>query len=133
LGDKVFVDQETGEPIPHQGHPYNVKRENTISFDGYRTGFITNNNGKVVYGNGDNVLQNMKPKTTNVNDMENYWVEIPAGGYGMSFKTQYNNASITGKFCEMDIDLTIQYFDPYFTSVDGTNGSDPDLGKNLWQ
>lgn len=32
----------------------------------------------------------------------------------------------------MNIQLTIKYFDPYFTSTDGTNGSDPDLHQDLW-
>lgn len=74
---------------------FNVKRENSIAFDGFRTGFITDTTGKVVFGNGENVIQNITAKTTNVKDVENYWLEISANGYGMSFKTQYNNGDIT--------------------------------------
>ena len=59
--------------------------------------------------------------------MENYWVTIPANGYGMSYKTQCNNATVTGKFCVPDVVLDIQYFEPYHLSADGANGSDADL------
>ena len=132
LGEALFTDPATGEKIPYAAHPYRVNRENSVAFDGYRTGFVTNADGKVVFGNGDMVIQNICAKTENVADMENYWVTIPAGGYGMSYKTQCNNATVTGKFCVQGVVLDIQYFDPYFLSVDGTNGEDSDLYKNLW-
>ena len=127
LGDPIFTDPATGEKITYGAHPHGVARENSVAFDGYRTGFAADAEGKVVFGNGDKVIQNICGKTDNVADMENYWVTIPAGGYGMSYKTQCNNATVTGKFCVQDIVLDIQYFEPYYLSPDGSNGSDADL------
>lgn len=127
LGDPIFKDPATGEMITYGAHPHGVGRENSVAFDGYRTGFCADADGKVVFGNGDKVIQNICGKTENVADMENYWVTIPANGYGMSYKTQCNNATVTGKFCVPDIVLDIQYFEPYHLSADGANGSDADL------
>lgn len=127
LGDALFIDPATGEKIPYTAHPHGVGRENSVAFDGYRTGFCADADGKVVFGNGDKVIQNICAKTENVADMENYWVTIPANGYGMSYKTQCNNATVTGKFCVLDVVLDIQYFEPYHLSADGANGSDADL------
>ena len=127
LGDAVFTDPETGEAVQYTAHPYNVGRENSVAFDGYRTGFIADETGKVVFGNGEKVIQNISAKTSNVKDIENYWLTIPAGGYGMSYKSQCNNATVTGKFCVVDVQLTIQYFEPYHLSPDGANGTDSDL------
>ena len=45
----------------------------------------------------------------------------------MSYKSQCNNATVTGKFCVVDVQLTIQYFEPYHLSPDGANGTDSDL------
>ena len=130
LGVKPFVDAEGAE----EGWPAlsTQGRDNSMAFDGYRNGFVLDAEGKVVFGNGEGVIQDICAKNTDSSDMENFWITIPAGGCAMSFKSQNNNPKVSGKFCVVDAQMTVDYFEPYYTSADGSNGADEDLYKNLW-
>ena len=86
-----------GEPWVSQG-----SRENALTFDGYRKGFVTDETGKVIIGSGFGTLQDVLPSTTRE-------IEIPVGGYGMSFKTQ-ENLPIVGVFCHPDTTLTFEKY-----------------------
>lgn len=98
-----------------------VDRENGFGYDGYRVGFATDGTGKVVFGNGNTVIQAaMDLNGNNEMDDTDYLVTIPAHGYGMTYKTMYNNASVCGRFCAKDAQLTVKYFEPYHLSVDGS-------------
>lgn len=77
-------------------------RENALTFDGYRKGFVTDETGKVIIGSGFGTLQDVLPSTTRE-------IEIPVGGYGMSFKTQ-ENLPIVGVFCHPDTTLTFEKY-----------------------
>ncbi len=87
-----------GEPWVSQG-----SRENALTFDGYRKGFVVDADGTVIMGSGFGVVQDVLPSTTR-------HIDIPANGYGMTFKTQ-ENLPIVGVFCHKDTKLTIQRFD----------------------
>jgi hypothetical protein len=87
-----------GEPWVSQG-----SRENALTFDGYRKGFVANADGTVIMGSGFGVVQDVLPSTTR-------HIDIPANGYGMTFKTQ-ENLPIVGVFCHEGTKLTIQRFD----------------------
>jgi uncharacterized repeat protein (TIGR02543 family) len=78
------------------------ERENALTFDGYRKGFVTDETGKVIIGSGFGTLQDVLPSTTRE-------IEIPVGGYGMSFKTQ-ENLPIVGVFCHPDTTLTFEKY-----------------------
>ncbi len=86
-------------------------RENGYSFDGYRVGWASDAEGNVVFGNGTTVIQGI---------CQDYYVEIPAGGYGMTYKTMYNNATVVGRFCTVGLDLNVTYFIPYHYHAEGT-------------
>ena len=87
-----------GEPWVSQG-----SRENALTFDGYRKGFVVDADGTVIMGSGFGVVQDVLPSTTR-------HIDIPANGYGMTFKTQ-ENLPIVGVFCHEGTKLTIQRFD----------------------
>lgn len=122
LSGQPFLDSKDENAAKWETNPYGFAREqgNGFSFDGYRCGFATDAELKVVMGNGENVIQ----KSLDVNGdneltEEDYWVTIPAGGYGMTFKSQSNNASFTGRFCKPGITLHMEYFEPFNLSADG--------------
>ncbi|MDI9506861.1 MAG: Ig-like domain-containing protein, partial [Bacillota bacterium] len=86
-----------GEPWVSQG-----ERENALTFDGYRKGFVTDETGKVIIGSGFGTLQDVLPSTAR-------HIDIPAYGYGMTFKTQ-ENLPIVGVFCHPDTTLTFEKY-----------------------
>ncbi len=88
-------------------------RENAFTFDGWRAAWVCDADGKVVLGNGDQVIQYV---------LNDYYIEIPAGGYGMTFKTQMNKASVTKEFCTKGAKLTFETFTPWH-KVEGNDAS----------
>ncbi|MGD9605059.1 MAG: InlB B-repeat-containing protein [Bacilli bacterium] len=86
-----------GEPWISQG-----SREGALTFDGFRKGFVADATGKVVLGSGFGVIQSALPSTART-------VDIPANGYGMTFKTQ-ENQPIVGLFCQPDTTLTFESY-----------------------
>lgn len=77
-------------------------REGALTFDGFRKGFTADSTGKVVLGSGFGVMQNVLPSTARS-------VDIPANGYGMTFKTQ-ENQPIVGVFCQPGVQMTFESF-----------------------
>jgi len=77
-------------------------RENALTFDGYRKGFTADATGKVVLGSKFGVLQDVLPSTARS-------VDIPANGYGMTFKTQ-ENQPIVGIFCHPGTQMTFEHY-----------------------
>lgn len=77
-------------------------REGALTFDGFRKGFVADATGKVVLGSRFGVLQDALPSTART-------VDIPAGGYGMTFKTQ-ENQPVVGIFCQPDAVLTFERY-----------------------
>ena len=71
--------------------------------------------------NGKGVETETKTKKQNT-DSNDYYIEIPAGGYGMTFKTQMNKASVTKEFCTKGAKLTFETFTPWH-KVEGNDAS----------
>lgn len=124
-GASPWLDAD-GVQINWTAHPNNksnaIDRENAFGMDGYRVGFVADAEGKVVFGNGEGVIQAIEQPTNSDGQMtaDDFWITIPAGGFAYTTKTQQNNASIMGKFCVVDTVLNIQYFEPYQLSADGS-------------
>ncbi len=79
-------------------------REGDKTFDGYRVGWTADAEGNVVIGSGKGTIQ------AKINSTESF-VPIPANGYGMTYKTQENNADIVGYFANAGSKLTIEHYD----------------------
>lgn len=95
-------------------------RENAFAFDGYRNGFVADSEGNVIFGNGGGFFQQICDNDKDgVQSLEDLYVAIPAGGYGMTFKTQNQNYDLTGRYCEVGVNLNIKYYDPFTLSPDG--------------
>lgn len=124
-GPSPFKDAE-GVEIKWENHPWKkankIDRENAFGLDGYRAGFVTDKDGNVVLGNGENYFQAAYDVNSDGQMTEDdFWVTIPAGGYAYTSHTQQNNLTIMGKFCEVGIKLNMEFFDPYYLSPDGSS------------
>lgn len=113
-----------------------------IAVDAYRPGFVTDGEGNVVVGYGQNALQVSydvnEDGSFNVDADGNlsgdgkltdadYWITIPAGGYIYSPRYQQNNIySVLEGFCTRGNKITFVNFEPYHLSADGSNA---DLGS----
>ena len=123
-GASPWVDGD-GVQINWTAHPNNksniIDRENAFGMDGYRVGFVTDGEGKVVFGNGEGVIQAIADMDKDGQMSEaDFWITIPAGGYAYTTKTQQNNAAIMGKFCVVDTVLNMEMYEPYQLSADGS-------------
>ena len=79
-------------------------RENALTFDGFRAGFTANQDGTVVMGAGNKVIQTVLETTTT-------HIDVPANGYGMTFKSQENKPDIVSLFANPGAKLAIEKFD----------------------
>lgn len=127
-GKEIVNGQIDGEDVRWQAK---YGRDNSFTFDGYVNGFSTDRNGKVVFG-GTRLqdIHDVEP----IGDLteEDYWITIPAGGIGVSFKTQIGNSAVNAVFCQQDAELHFEYYMPYAYSrenpnLDETTGRDPRL------
>lgn len=124
-GPSPFKDAE-GVEIKWENHPWKkankIDRENAFGLDGYRAGFVADKDGNIVLGNGENYFQAAYDVNSDGQMTEDdFWVTIPAGGYAYTSRTQQNNLTIMGKFCEVGVQLNMEMFDPYFSSPDGSS------------
>lgn len=117
-GGSPKVDED-GAAVKYSDASALAGRENAFSFDGYRVGMVLDKDGKVVFGNGTSRIQDSTYFLDNNGELV-YFITIPAGGIGMSYKTMYNNLELMGKFCVQDNVNTVKYFEPYHISQDGT-------------
>ena len=78
-------------------------REGDITFDGHRVGWTAKADGTIVVGSGKGTIQ----ARINSSDPS---VVIPANGFGMTYKTQENNADIVGYFANEGSKLTIEHY-----------------------
>lgn len=112
-------------------HPWNksnvISRDNAFSIDGWRIGFVFDAEGKVVIGSGaDSQFQvSYDPDGDGQLTEADYWVTIPAGGYAYTPRTQQNAGDATGTymrhFCQVGAEIKVSFFDPYFSSPDGSS------------
>lgn len=78
-------------------------REGDKTFDGFRVGWTADAEGNIVIGSGKGTIQ----ARINSSDPS---VPIPANGYGMTYKTQQNNADVVGHFANEGTKLTIEHY-----------------------
>ena len=131
-GPSSFKDAD-GLEVKWENHPWKkankIDRENAFGMDGYRAGFVADKDGNIIIGGGENYFQ----ASYDVNEdgqltEDDYWVTIPAGGYAYTSRTQQNNLTIMGKFCEVGVQLNMEVYDPYYLSPDGSAE-----GINSWK
>lgn len=78
-------------------------REGDKTFDGHRVGWTADAEGNIVIGSGKGTIQ-AKIYSSDPS------VPIPANGYGMTYKTQQNNADVVGHFANEGTKLTIEHY-----------------------
>lgn len=117
-GGSPKVDEE-GATVKYDDAASLAARENGFSFDGYRVGVVMDKDGNVVFGNGTSRIQD-STYFLDENGNLSYFITIPAGGYGMSYKTMYNNLELMGKYAVQGNTNTMKYFEPYHISKDGS-------------
>ena len=94
----------------------NVARQTSVSIDGWRIGFATDGDGKVIFGFGGVAVEPGLTAAAEVDDEGGYvlpeYVTIPAGGFAWSaFSSQNKNVSVVGEmFCKVDNQLVSQQF-----------------------
>ena len=108
-----------GSEVKWADHPWAkaqfIERSNSISYDGYRPGFITDANGTVVLGYGSQFISpNYDANNDGLLTEDDYWLTIPAGGYGYTPKSQQNGAHhVIGNLCVKGETLTFIQLNPY--------------------
>ncbi|MCI5938705.1 MAG: immunoglobulin-like domain-containing protein [Bacilli bacterium] len=118
-GGSPKVDAD-GAPVKFEDASDLAQRENGYSFDGYRVGVVMDKDGNVVFGNSSNRIQD-STYFLDANGELSYFVTIPAGGYGMTYKTMYNNLELMGAFAVQGNANVLKYFEPFHISADGNN------------
>lgn len=116
-----------------------IGRDNAVGIDGYRPGFVTDGEGKVIVGDGQSNLQVKYDVALDENGNykvdgngyvtgdgqlteDDYWIYVPAGGYAYSTRTQQNTIySLLEAFCTKGNVITFVEFQPYQNSPDANN------------
>ena len=117
--------------VQWQNHPWTqsnvIGRDNAFAIDGYRVGFVMDKDGKVITASGSASQFQVNYDADGDGQLTDadYWVTIPAGGYAYTPRTQQNAGDASGTylryFCQVDAEIKVSYFDPYFSSPDGSS------------
>ena len=114
------------EEVKWGNHPWTkagwINRDNSISIDGHRPGFVVDKDGVVILGDGSkNLFVNYDANEDGQLTEDDYWITIPAGGYAYTPRTQQNNIyHLTEFFCTKGNQLTFIQFEAYHKSADGS-------------
>lgn len=98
-------------------------RQCAVAFDGWRVGFVTDADGKVVFGFEGVALEPGLIAAAEKDDLGGYvlpeYVTIPAGGMAWSpFTSQNKNVAAIGPiFCKVDNVLTREQFTPKYSNA----------------
>lgn len=94
------------------------------AMDGYAVGFVADKDGNVLYGSGEGKLQQAVPYDNLTNAKDDplfvgdsssgnvYYLEVPAGGYAMSWKYQFYSGKVQSLYalCQKGAKLNIEVF-----------------------